>query len=105
MDQRVAKRSGASFLTIEDWKRKIEEALAAPDTADPIRNINADDRRGIDAIFVGGGGPGPLWIGLSARYGRPPARRRALALPRRVLSTQRLRPPPSLFGLRSGIDA
>jgi 2-oxopropyl-CoM reductase (carboxylating) len=58
MDQRVAKRSGASFLTIEDWKRKIEEALAAPDTAGPIRNINADDRREFDAIFVGGGAAG-----------------------------------------------
>jgi 2-oxopropyl-CoM reductase (carboxylating) len=58
MDQRVTKRSSSSFLTIEDWKRKIEEALAAPDTAGPIRNINADDRREFDAIFVGGGAAG-----------------------------------------------
>jgi 2-oxopropyl-CoM reductase (carboxylating) len=58
MDQRVQKSSSSSFLTIEDWKRKIEEVLEAPDSAGPIRNINDDDRREFDAIFVGGGAAG-----------------------------------------------
>jgi hypothetical protein len=51
MDQRVTKRSSSYFLTIEQWKTKIEEALKAPGAAGPIRNINDDDRREFDAIF------------------------------------------------------
>src|SRR3984893_4493081 len=58
MDQRVTKGSSSSFLTIEQWKTKIEEALEAPGGAGPIRNINYDDRREFDAIFVGGGAAG-----------------------------------------------
>ena len=58
MDQCVTKRSGSSFLTIEQWKRKIEYALEVGGAAGPIRNINEDDRREFDAIFVGGGAAG-----------------------------------------------
>ena len=58
MDHRVTKRSGSSLLTIEQWKRKIEYALEAGGAAGSIRNINDDDRREFDAIFVGGGAAG-----------------------------------------------
>ncbi len=58
MDQRIANDSGESFLTIEHWKKRIEDALAAPDAAGPIRNINGEDQREFDAIFVGGGAAG-----------------------------------------------
>jgi 2-oxopropyl-CoM reductase (carboxylating) len=58
MDQFAIKRSDPSFLTIEQWARKIEEALKAPGIIGPIRNIRDDDRRPFDAIFVGGGAAG-----------------------------------------------
>src|SRR6516225_4572009 len=58
MDQLVPKRSDPLFLTIEQWARKIEEALKAPSIAGPIRNIRDDDRRQFDAIFIGGGAAG-----------------------------------------------
>jgi 2-oxopropyl-CoM reductase (carboxylating) len=58
MDQFAISRSDPSFLTIEQWARKIEEALEAPSLIGPIRNIRDDDRRPFDAIFVGGGAAG-----------------------------------------------
>jgi 2-oxopropyl-CoM reductase (carboxylating) len=58
MDQLVSKQSDPSFLTIEQWARKIEEALTAPATVGPIRNIRDNDRREFDAIFIGGGAAG-----------------------------------------------
>ncbi len=46
------------FLTIEQWARKIEFALAQPDVVGPIRNIHRNDDREFDAIFIGGGAAG-----------------------------------------------
>src|ERR1700724_3097339 len=58
MDQFATKGSEPSFLTIEQWARKIEEALKKPNVVGPIRNIRDDDRREFDAIFIGGGAAG-----------------------------------------------
>jgi 2-oxopropyl-CoM reductase (carboxylating) len=58
MDQFATKGSDPSFLTIEQWARKIEEALERPNVVGPIRNIRDDDRREFDAIFIGGGAAG-----------------------------------------------
>jgi 2-oxopropyl-CoM reductase (carboxylating) len=58
MDQFATKGSDPSFLTIEQWARKIEEALEKPDVVGPIRYIRGDDRREFDAIFIGGGAAG-----------------------------------------------
>ena len=58
MDQFATKGSDPSFLTIEQWARKIEEALEKPNAAEPIRNIRDGDRREFDAIFIGGGAAG-----------------------------------------------
>lgn len=58
MDQRLPKQSDPTFLTIEQWAGKIEEALKAPTVAGPIRNIRDSDRREFDAIFIGGGAAG-----------------------------------------------
>ncbi|WP_051952583.1 FAD-dependent oxidoreductase [Methylocapsa aurea] len=58
VDQFVAKGSDPSFLTIEQWARKIEEALEKPNIVGPIRNIRDGDRREFDAIFIGGGAAG-----------------------------------------------
>jgi 2-oxopropyl-CoM reductase (carboxylating) len=58
MDQLVPKQSDPSFLTIEQWARKIEEALKKPGIVGPIRNIRGGDRREFDAIFIGGGAAG-----------------------------------------------
>jgi pyruvate/2-oxoglutarate dehydrogenase complex dihydrolipoamide dehydrogenase (E3) component len=58
MDQFASKESDLSFLTIEQWARKIEEALERPNVVGPIRNIRDDDRREFDAIFIGGGAAG-----------------------------------------------
>jgi hypothetical protein len=44
MDQFATKGSDPSFLTIEQWARKIEEALEKPNVVGPIRNIRDDDR-------------------------------------------------------------
>jgi hypothetical protein len=57
MDQFATKGSDPSFLTIEQWARKIEDALEKP-IVGPIRNIRDDDRREFDAIFIGGGAAG-----------------------------------------------
>ena len=58
MDQFATKRSDPSFLSIEQWTRKIEEALEKPNVVGPIRNVRNDDRREFDAIFIGGGAAG-----------------------------------------------
>jgi pyruvate/2-oxoglutarate dehydrogenase complex dihydrolipoamide dehydrogenase (E3) component len=58
MDQFATKRFDPSFLTIEQWARKIEEALDTPSLIGPIRNIRDNDRREFDAIFIGGGAAG-----------------------------------------------
>ena len=47
-----------SVLTIEQWARKIEDALERPLGVGPIRNIRDDDPREFDAIFIGGGAAG-----------------------------------------------
>jgi pyruvate/2-oxoglutarate dehydrogenase complex dihydrolipoamide dehydrogenase (E3) component len=58
MDQFVSQQSDPSFLTIEQWAKRIEDALKAPAISGPIRNINASDHREFDAIFIGGGAAG-----------------------------------------------
>ena len=58
MDQFAPKRSDPPFLTIEQWARKIEEALETPSLIGPIRNIRDNDLRPFDAIFIGGGAAG-----------------------------------------------
>jgi 2-oxopropyl-CoM reductase (carboxylating) len=58
MDQRVPKQPDLCFLTIEQWARKIEEALMEPASTGPIRNVRDNDRREFDAIFMGGGAAG-----------------------------------------------
>jgi pyruvate/2-oxoglutarate dehydrogenase complex dihydrolipoamide dehydrogenase (E3) component len=59
-------------LTIEQWAKKIEQALAAPDVVGPIRNIHAGDSRPFDAIFLGGGAAGRFGAAyLRAMGGRP----------------------------------
>ena len=58
MDQLAPKQSGPSFLTIEQWARRIEDALNAPGIIGPIRNVRDSDRREFDAIFIGGGAAG-----------------------------------------------
>lgn len=45
-------------MTIEQWARKIEQALENPGAVGPIRNIRRDDPRPFDAIFIGGGAAG-----------------------------------------------
>ncbi len=47
-----------SATTIDQWVRKIEDALERPLEVGPIRNIRDDDRREFDAIFIGGGAAG-----------------------------------------------
>jgi pyruvate/2-oxoglutarate dehydrogenase complex dihydrolipoamide dehydrogenase (E3) component len=47
-----------SFLTIEQWGRKIEQALMTPHAVGPIRNVHDSDPREFDAIFLGGGAAG-----------------------------------------------
>jgi hypothetical protein len=42
------------FITIEDWSSKIDEYME-DEKVDPIININEDDEREFDAIFIGGG--------------------------------------------------
>ena len=105
MDQFATKGSDPSFLTIEQWARKIEEALEKPNVVGPIRNIRDDDRREFDAIFIGGGAAGRFGSAYLRALGGRQLIDRSLAFPRRLLPTQRLRPPPPLLGLRGGIDA
>jgi 2-oxopropyl-CoM reductase (carboxylating) len=64
--------SAEPFLTIEQWERKIERALEAPDAVGPIRNIHEGEARPFDAIFVGGGAAGRFGAAcLRAMGGRP----------------------------------
>lgn len=58
MGQPVARSPDPTSLTIEQWARKIEQALDSPAAVGPIRSINKDDSRDYDAIFVGGGAAG-----------------------------------------------
>ncbi len=61
-----------SFLTIEQWAKKIEQALAAPEIIGPICNIHEGDTRPFDAIFLGGGAAGRFGAAyLRAMGGRP----------------------------------
>ena len=45
-------------LSIEEWSERIEAALEAPAGAEAIFNIDPDDHREFDAIFIGGGAAG-----------------------------------------------
>ena len=44
--------------TIESWGGEIEQALASPETTGRISNVDPNDTREFDAIFVGGGAAG-----------------------------------------------
>lgn len=60
------------FLTVSQWAEKIEEALAHPQAVGPIRNIDKDDPRPFDAIFIGGGAAGRFGAAyMRAMGGRP----------------------------------
>lgn len=58
MDPCFAQSVNPPFLTIEQWARKIDDALETPSRAGPIRNIRYGDQREFDAIFIGGGAAG-----------------------------------------------
>ncbi len=54
------------------WEQEIGNRLAAGDGGEPIVNINADDHREFDAIFLGGGAAGRFGAAyLRAMGGRP----------------------------------
>jgi pyruvate/2-oxoglutarate dehydrogenase complex dihydrolipoamide dehydrogenase (E3) component len=54
------------------WAQEIESRLAAGDRQEPLVNVNADDRREFDAIFLGGGAAGRFGAAyLRAMGGRP----------------------------------
>lgn len=44
--------------TIEEWHHQIDGLVDTADTSQPIINVNRDDKRKFDAIFVGGGAGG-----------------------------------------------
>ena len=44
--------------TIEEWHSQIDDLVDTADTSAPIININKDDEREFDAIFIGGGAGG-----------------------------------------------
>lgn len=57
--------------SVKRWKREIEALLEAGDNAAPIININDEDDREFDAIFLGGGAAGRFGSAdLRARGGR-----------------------------------
>jgi pyruvate/2-oxoglutarate dehydrogenase complex dihydrolipoamide dehydrogenase (E3) component len=45
-------------LTIEEWSVRIEDSLADPERSEAIFNIDENDTREFDAIFIGGGAAG-----------------------------------------------
>lgn len=54
------------------WEQEIRARLAAGDSLEPLVNINADDPREFDAIFLGGGAGGRFGAAyLRAMGGRP----------------------------------
>jgi len=58
--------------SISRWAEEIETRLAAGDRQEPIVNVNADDNREFDAIFLGGGAAGRFGAAyLRAMGGRP----------------------------------
>jgi hypothetical protein len=60
------------YLSISQWAEKIEEALADPEAIGPIHNIDHDDPRPFDAIFLGGGAAGRFGAAyMRAMGGRP----------------------------------
>src|SRR5918996_1280081 len=57
--------------SVRRWKCEIEALLEAGDDATPIININEEDDREFDAIFLGGGAAGRFGSAyLRARGGR-----------------------------------
>jgi pyruvate/2-oxoglutarate dehydrogenase complex dihydrolipoamide dehydrogenase (E3) component len=58
--------------SITRWSEEIETRLAADDRQEPFINVNADDPREFDAIFLGGGAAGRFGAAyLRAMGGRP----------------------------------
>ena len=58
--------------SISRWAQEIAARLAASDRHEPIVNVNADDHREFDAIFLGGGAAGRFGAAyLRAMGGRP----------------------------------
>jgi len=58
MDKQHIWNAREEFLTIEQWGHKIEKCLMDPDGSEIIYNVNEDDTREFDAIFIGGGAAG-----------------------------------------------
>lgn len=46
------------FLNINEWATRIDEILEAPDGGEIIYNVDEDDTREYDAIYIGGGASG-----------------------------------------------
>jgi hypothetical protein len=44
--------------SIHEWQNQIDELLEVPDQPHALFNINEDDAREYDAIFLGGGAGG-----------------------------------------------
>jgi pyruvate/2-oxoglutarate dehydrogenase complex dihydrolipoamide dehydrogenase (E3) component len=58
--------------SVKRWAQEIEARLAAGDDGEPFVNVDADDRREFDAIFLGGGAAGRFGAAyLRAMGGRP----------------------------------
>jgi pyruvate/2-oxoglutarate dehydrogenase complex dihydrolipoamide dehydrogenase (E3) component len=58
LDERLIWDARDATLTIEEWSTRIEESLANTSGSEAIFNIDPDDTREFDAIFIGGGAAG-----------------------------------------------
>lgn len=57
---------------VSSWLEKIDDCLASHEQGEPFINVNIDDQREFDAIFVGGGAAGRFGASyLRAMGGRP----------------------------------
>ena len=56
---------------ISRWAQEIAARLAASDRHEPIVNVNADDHREFDAIFLGGGAAGRFGAAYLRAMGIP----------------------------------
>ncbi len=61
-----------SHWTVSDWHEEIENRFASLERGEPFINLNEDDHREFDAIFLGGGAAGRFGASyLRAMGGRP----------------------------------
>jgi len=80
------------------WRELIDQAEVG-DVDEPIVNVDQDDPREYDAIFVGGGAGGRFGSAYLRALGGPSACRRQVALPGRDVPAPGVRaPPPVLRG-------